>query len=206
MPGLAALALTAVLLVTGCASAAGAPVPAASSSAASAPPSGPLAAGGLQDPRPQSTAIPTSDVVPTRLVIASIGVDSSLEDLAIEADGRLAAPVDYDLAGWYSGGVVPGAVGPAIIAGHIDSPTAPAVFSRLAELTPGAEVRIVMSDGAEQVFHVSGSAQSAKSEFPTADVYSNVPAPELRLITCAGRFDTTIGHYDDNLIVFATLG
>lgn len=204
MRAAAVLIIAVVLSATGCATAVtvDAPEPAAS---AFASPVGPLAAGGLQDPQQPSAGTPI-DAIPVRLRIPSIGVDSSLEDLAIEGDGRLAAPQDYDLAGWYSDGVVPGEVGPAIIAGHVDSPTAPAVFAKLGDLATGAEIVVAMSDGTELDFHVSGSAQSSKAEFPTTDVYSNVPAPELRLITCAGDFDSEIGHYTDNLIVFASLG
>ncbi|MGC5222517.1 class F sortase [Micromonospora sp. DT81.3] len=166
----------------------------------------PLAAGRMQDPRVGRWAQTRGEAsTPTRILIPSIGVDSGLESLGVGPDGRLDAPADYDAAGWYSGGVVPGSVGPAIIAGHIDSPTAPAVFARLASLTTGADVIVSMSDGSERRFRVTGSTQSSKSEFPTAEVYSNVPAPELRLITCAGGFDAALGHYTDNLIVFAAL-
>jgi sortase (surface protein transpeptidase) len=143
--------------------------------------------------------------VPQRIQIPSIGVDAALEDLALGDGGKLDAPVDYDLAGWYADGVVPGQVGPAIIAGHVDSPTAPAVFARIGELTQGAEVIVTMSDASTLTFQVGGSMQSAKAEFPTAAVYSNVPTPELRLITCTGTFDSSTGHYLDNLIVFAQL-
>ena len=132
-------------------------------------------------------------------------MDSELEALHLGGGGRLEAPAEYDVAGWYAGGVVPGAVGPAIIAGHVDSPTAPAIFARVGSLTPGADVLVTMSDGSELRFEVTGSTQSSKANFPTADVYSNVPAPELRLITCAGGFDASIGHYTDNLVVFASL-
>ncbi|WP_416211751.1 sortase domain-containing protein [Microbacterium xanthum] len=96
-------------------------------------------------------------------------------------------------------------MGPAIIAGHIDSPTGPAVFQRLDELAPGDEIDVEMTGGRTLTFVVTGAIQSTKANFPTSDVYDNVPAPALRLITCAGDFDRTIGHYTDNLIVFASL-
>lgn len=163
----------------------------------------PLAAGGLQDPRERDAATPDSP--PASIRIPRIGVASALETLTVDATGRLDAPRDYNLAGWYAGGVVPGALGPAIIAGHIDSPTAPAVFARLAELRPGDEVVVTTADRHDLTFRVTGSTQSAKSAFPSDEVYSNVPAPELRLITCAGAFDPAVGHYTDNLIVFAVL-
>lgn len=195
----AAAILVAALLLTGCATAdrapASEPTPVVSEN--------PFAAGGLQDPSARSEDV--ADATPVRLRVPAIGVDSALEDLGLGASGELEAPVDFDLAGWYSGGVVPGEIGPAIIAGHVDSVTAPAVFARIGELAPGDEVFVAMSDGTERVFAVGGSLQSSKSTFPTDDVYSNVPTPDLRLITCAGAFDTSIGHYTDNLIVFATL-
>lgn len=173
------------------------------SSPSSSPSPGAFSAGGLQDP---SAPEPVADASPpTRVQIPAIGVDTTLENLTIDASGRLAAPVDFDLAGWYSGGVVPGQVGPAIIAGHVDSPTAPAVFADIGALAAGDEIFVTLADGSALTFVVSGTTQSAKAEFPTAAVYSNVPAPELRLITCGGIFDPSTGHYLDNLIVFAEL-
>lgn len=163
-----------------------------------------FAAGGLQDPAVREPE-PVSDAVPTRVRIPRIGVDTSLEDLALGAGGELAAPVDADLAGWFAAGVAPGEVGPAIIAGHVDTATGPAVFARIAELSAGDEVLVSMSSGETLTFVVGGSTQSAKASFPTDEVYRNVPRPELRLITCAGTFDGSIGHYTDNLIVFASL-
>lgn len=194
-------ALAAALLLGGCATAPGAdPAPSALSDGTAAES---FAAGGLQDPSGQEAEEATGP--PERIRIPSIGVDSVFEELGLGDGGRLDAPVDYDLAGWYRDGVVPGQVGPAIVAGHVDSPTATAVFARIGELGLGDEVIITMADGSDLSFEVSGQTQSAKAEFPTSEVYSNVPAPELRLITCAGDFDSSIGHYLDNLIVFAEL-
>lgn len=191
-------AVAAALLLGACAPMkdATAPAPSPDSSA------GAFSAGELQDPVAPGT--PGSSE-PERMQIPTIGVDSALEDLALGDEGRLEAPVDFDLAGWYAGGVRPGQVGPAIIAGHVDSPSAPAVFADIGELAAGDDVIITLSDGSDLIFQVSGSVQSAKAEFPTASVYSNVPAPELRLITCSGTFDSSTGHYLDNLIVFAEL-
>ena len=168
-------------------------------------PAGALAADGLQDPARNAEMSERTDAPPTRLRIPSIGVDAAVESLGIGASGELVAPVDYDLAGWFAGGVFPGEVGPAILAGHVDSPTGPAVFLRIGELAVGDEVLVESSNGETLTFEITGSRQSSKAEFPTSDVYSNVPRPELRLITCAGTFDHAIGHYTDNLILFAAL-
>lgn len=163
----------------------------------------PFAADGLQDPA--AAEAPQEHADPESISIPSLGVASTLETLGLGAAGELLAPVDWDRAGWFEGGVVPGEIGPAIIAGHVDSPRAPAVFYRLAELVPGDEIVVDTQDGERLTFAVTGTAQSSKSTFPTSEVYSNVPRPELRLITCAGAFDRSLGHYTDNLIVFASL-
>ena len=193
-------ALVLALLLSACGTTVAASSPSATSTSTS---SDAFSAGGLQDP---STPEPASDAAPpTRVQIPAIGVDTTLENLAIDASGRLAAPVDFDLAGWYAGGVAPGQVGPAIIAGHVDSPTAPAVFADIGALAAGDEIIVTLADDSALTFVVSGTTQSAKAEFPTDEVYSNVPTPELRLITCGGIFDSSTGHYLDNLIVFAEL-
>ncbi|MFJ7287793.1 class F sortase [Curtobacterium sp. NPDC098951] len=159
-------------------------------------------AAGFQDPAAPAAR---SDATPVRVTIPAIGVSSSLEDLHRGAAGELDPPKDWDSAGWFSDGIVPGEVGPAVIAGHVDSPTAAAVFFRLDELVPGDAIHVAMSDGSTRTFTVERSERAAKSAFPTSDVYGTAPTPQLRLITCDGTFDTATGHYTDNLIVFAEL-
>lgn len=178
------------------------------SSAPSSPVSGsaPASAGsgteGFQDPAAPAAR---SSATPVSVSIPAIGVQSDLEDLHRGSAGELDPPVDWDRAGWFSDGIVPGEVGPAVIAGHVDSPTAAAVFFRLDELVAGDEIHVAMSDGTTRTFTVDRSERAAKSAFPTSDVYGTTPTAQLRLITCDGVFDTATGHYTDNLIVFADL-
>ena len=44
----------------------------------------------------------------------------------------------------------------------------------------------------------------AKDEFPTGAVYGPTPDAELRLITCGGVFDSGLGSYLSNTVVYAT--
>jgi sortase (surface protein transpeptidase) len=157
---------------------------------------------GFQDPAAPAAA---SDATPERVSIPAIGVDAALEDLHRGSAGELDPPTGWDDAGWFSDGIVPGAVGPAVIAGHVDSPTSAAVFFRLDELVAGDEIHVAMSDGSTRTFTVDTTERASKSAFPTSDVYGTTPTPTLRLITCDGTFDTATGHYTDNLIVFAEL-
>jgi endo-1,4-beta-D-glucanase Y len=158
------------------------------------------AASGFQDPVAVS---PASTATPVHLSIPAIGVESDLIGLSRGADGWIEAPTDFDAVGWYEGGVLPGEVGPAVIAAHVDSPTGPAVFFDLPKLTPGDTVSVRRSDGTTADFIVTGLQTVEKDTFPTASIYAPVPAPELRIVTCAGAWDPATGHYVDNLVVTA---
>ena len=114
-------------------------------------------------------------------------------------------PDDFDRAGWFTGGAAPGDVGPAVVAGHVDSVDGPAVFSRLGELGPGAEVLVDREDGTTARFTVTEVARYPKTAFPTEAVYGPTPRAELRLVTCGGEFDRSRRSYVDNVVVTAVL-
>lgn len=174
------------------------------------------AAGALQDPQLGSgsgssaraagaaSGTATAAVSPVRVRIPSIGVDSGLENLDRDATGWIQPPVDFASAGWYQSGVVPGSLGPAVIAGHIDSSIGPAVFYQLSSLKAGDTVEVDLSDGSTARFSVDSQLQVPKNAFPTTEVYGPTPDAQLRLVTCGGVFDDSTGHYVDNVVVFAT--
>jgi len=150
--------------------------------------------------------VPAADAAPVRLRIPAIGVDAPVERLGLDADGALGVPDDFGSAGWYERGPRPGETGPAVVAGHVDSHRAPAVFFRLGELGPGEEVVVAYSDGTDVRFRTYHRARYPKDDFPTAAVYANTARPELRLVTCGGSFDRSAGHYRDNVVVWAAAG
>jgi sortase (surface protein transpeptidase) len=140
---------------------------------------------------------------PVRLEIPAVGVSSPLVRLGLNADGTMQVPGDYRVAGWFTGGPQPGQLGPAVIAGHVDSRTGPAVFYRLRDLRPGDQVRVVRDDGLVVRFEVESRASYPKQALPGDEVYGATTAPVLRLITCAGSFDRARGSYRENLVVSA---
>ncbi len=155
-------------------------------------------------PRPLKTPdLPTGITDPVRLEIPSIGVDADIVDLSL-GNGDPEVPDAWEDAGWYETTRNPGEIGPAVIAGHIDSKSGPAVFFRLDELEPGDEVIVHGDDGTTASFLVTGSGQYPKTELPEEVFGFGEPEPELRLITCGGSFDSAAGHYVDNLVVYTT--
>jgi hypothetical protein len=142
---------------------------------------------------------------PVRVRIPAIGVDSSLQSLGLLPDGTLQPPSQWQQAGWFADGVRPGALGPAVIAGHVDSVSGPAVFYRLRELRPGDEVDVAQRTGRWLRFVVQTVRAYPKAQFPTEAVYGPTASPELRVITCTGDFDRAKHSYVDNLVVSARL-
>jgi sortase (surface protein transpeptidase) len=143
--------------------------------------------------------------VPVRVNIPKIHVTSSLDRLGRAADGTVEVPSDWQVAGWYAPGPRPGDPGSAVILGHVDSKSGPAVFYRLRELRRGDLVEVARADGSTLRFIVERTQQYPKNRFPTDEVYYPTLTPALRLVTCGGAFDPTAGHYRSNIIVFATL-
>ncbi len=188
--------------VSASAVAAAAPAPSATGAAAAAG-LGPMSTIGVAGPPRRFAVAPAS--VPTRLTIASIGVRSGLQPLGLLKDGSLQPPTKWGEAGWYAKGVVPGQVGPAVIAGHVDSTAGPAVFYRLRDLRSGDRVVITDRGGRSLTFLVDHVNVYRKSRFPTSVVYGPTPDPQLRLVTCTGDFDAAKESYLDNLVVSAHL-
>jgi sortase (surface protein transpeptidase) len=141
--------------------------------------------------------------VPVRIEIPSIGVASSLGQLGRAADRTVEVPTRWEEAGWYALGPRPGDPGSAVILGHVDSKSGPAVFFRLRELRRGDQVKVTRADGSSVRFVVQRTAQYDKQRFPTDEVYYPTLTSTLRLVTCGGEFDATEGHYRSNIIVFA---
>jgi len=141
---------------------------------------------------------------PVRVEIPAIGVSSSLVRLGLNPDRTMEVPGDFQVAGWFTGAPQPGQLGPAVIAGHVDSRTGPAVFYRLRDLRPGDQIRVVRADRRVVRFKVDSLVSYPKQSLPPDAVYGATTTPALRLITCAGSFDRSSRSYRDNLVVSAT--
>jgi sortase (surface protein transpeptidase) len=154
---------------------------------------------------PGALAGEAQPALPVSLTIPAIGVKTSLIHLGLQANGSLQVPSTTAVAGWYTESPRPGAVGSAVIAGHVDSYKGPGIFYWLRNLKPGERVYVTRADKSVAVFNVTSVQEYPKASFPTSIVYGATPDAELRLITCGGTFDSTTGHYLSNIIVYASL-
>lgn len=204
----------AVLLVLGAQGTAGPPLPdRATAPTSSTPLAQPQASptpktskGTATTPKPIDFGPVLPSSPPVALDIPAIDVHStSIVDLGFADDGSIEVPRDPSAPGWFTPGPSPGQLGPAVIAGHVDSTEGPAVFYELGGLQRGDRVKVTRADASVATFVVDQVSVFPKANFPTHRVYGNTTSrAELRLITCGGTYDETTG-YVSNVVVFAHL-
>lgn len=140
---------------------------------------------------------------PLLLAIPTLGLSTPLIGLGLNKDGTVEVPSDADRAGWFRLGTVPGERGSAVILGHVDSLTGPAVFADLATMRRADRVKVSMSDDSVVTFEVDRVVTYANADFPADLVYAgHRRVPELNLVTCGGVYDRDRGGYQSNVVVF----
>ncbi|PZT77552.1 MULTISPECIES: class F sortase [unclassified Streptomyces] len=155
--------------------------------------------------RPVSHA-PLSPSRPVKIAVPAIFIEAPVTGLGLDKKGRLGAPPMSRPreVGWYRDGPSPGEKGTSLIVGHRDTETGPAIFLNLNALHRGDKVKVTRADRQTAVFTVDAVETYKKDTFPDDKVYGTTGRPELRLMTCGGRFDKKNG-YSANVVVFAHL-
>ncbi len=139
---------------------------------------------------------------PLRLIVPKIGLDALVEPVGVDVAGNLAVPANPADVAWYRPGVAPGHTGDAVMDGHLDWTTGPAVFWHLGELQAGDELDVLSQTGARLRFVVNGVARYPYASHPPGLFAPDGPA-ELSLITCAGSWDRSRKTYLERLVVTA---
>jgi sortase A len=93
-------------------------------------------------------------IVPSQIEIPAIGVNAEIEKVGRLENVQMGVPQGMDTVGWFEPGLKPGERGNAVMAGHVDSKTGPAVFFKLDELKNGDEVIVTDQAGDSKVFIV----------------------------------------------------
>ena len=200
-------------------------VPTADSSSAdsSSPPatSSPSALSPSASPVPETpeVAVPAVPVVdasmldslpvaaaPSRMVVASLGVDVPVLATGLDDAGNMALPPDPANAGWYEYGPAPASpAGATVIAAHVDSLTyGIGPFAAFADAVPGTEIVVTDTAGAVRTYVVSSVNTTDKLDVVWASVFDRTGPSRLVVVTCGGEFDYSTRHYLSNVIVVAT--
>ncbi|MFI0979610.1 class F sortase [Streptomyces sp. NPDC021093] len=177
----------------------------------SAPTTGDVAAVGrplLQVELPDAHE-PFAGVRPGRLDVPSLGIRAPVSARGLDAGGAVDPP-PYEQpreVGWYRDGTRPGASGVALLVGHVDTRSKPAVFYGLSSARPGEQVKITGADGTVTEFTVEDVQVFSRDKFDAKKVYGprEDGRAELRLITCGGTYDHNARSYTANVVVSAYL-
>jgi LPXTG-site transpeptidase (sortase) family protein len=164
-------------------------------------------------PAPSPTASPSRDLQrarailapaapPSRLLIPAIGVNAVVESVGFDAQGRMSVPSAAENVAWEQQGAAPGDAGNAVIDGHLDWTSGPAVFWKLGKLKAGDQITVQRADGSSVLFNVDSSAMIP---YDNSIEFTKTGAPQLSLITCAGAWDRGHATYTQRLLVKASL-
>ncbi|MEU3659670.1 class F sortase [Streptomyces sp. NPDC032940] len=176
----------------------------------SRPATGDMAAAGRPPDTPLPPAhAPLGDARPERLDVPELGISAPVLARGLDAEGAIEPPSfdQADAVGWYAAGVTPGEAGTALMVGHVDTETRPAVFYKISTLEPGRTIRVLREDDEIAEFTVDDVEVLDRDGFDARQAYGPHDAgrAELRLITCGGTFDRATGGYTANVVVSAYL-
>ncbi|HEX8923730.1 MAG TPA: class F sortase [Patescibacteria group bacterium] len=149
------------------------------------------------------TIIPAAD--PKILSIPKLGIEAPIEEVGMDASGAMDIPQKANDTAWYKLGPKPGQMGSAVIDGHVDWYSGPAVFFRLNELNINDIVRVTAADGKKYTFRITDKKRFDDKNFPIAEVFTKNDAKRLNLITCVGTFDKKTKNYSQRLVIFSVL-
>ncbi|WP_404959946.1 class F sortase [Streptomyces sp. 147326] len=172
-----------------------------------APPTGP--AGGAVGLGLPAAHAPLAAALPQRVDVPSIGIQAPVIPRGLDKDGALEPP-PYDspgTVGWWGKGVQPGTAGAALMVGHVDTRSKPAVFYGLSTVQPGDKVRVVRADGSVAEFTIEDVRVYERAAFDAHKAYGPRVRgrAELRLVTCGGTYDKAAKEYTANVVVSAYL-
>lgn len=142
--------------------------------------------------------------LPTSVSIPALGLRRDLIGLNV-IEGSLQVPERWGDVGWWQSGPTPGERGSAVLVGHVDSPTGPAVFYELSTLVEGDTIVVKRADGSTATFRVDSNELVSREDFPSQEVYRRDGRPTLHVLTCGGAYDETNDRYTDNLVLTAYL-
>ncbi len=154
-------------------------------------------------PEPFVEAIPGTpgrrtrkNLPPGRVVIPSIGLDSMVVPIGVKYDfrGVLIWETSDFVVGHYTNTANPGETGNCVLAGHISSPRAGAVFHALPNLEVGAGVAVMTAESV-MLYNVADTRVVPPG---ATDIMTAGSGSKLTLITCVPD-----GIYSHRLIVTA---
>ena len=142
---------------------------------------------------------------PRRLRIPRIGVDAAVESVGNDLVGgnAIGTPSNFTNVGWYNKGPLPGAIGTAVIDGHLSGKKIPhAVFYYLHTLHQGDIVEVDDSTGTIQIFTVLLVKTYTYTDTTDEVFQGDTSHRRLNLITCGGRWMPQVKLFSERTVVY----
>ena len=152
----------------------------------------------------RARAIGAPAAPPARLLILAISVNTAVETVDLDSQGRIGSQSVPANVGWYRSGVAPGDAGDALLDGHLDWTNGPAVFWELGKLRVGDSIEVDRADGSQVRFVVDSTSVVPYNASEDA-LFTATGPPTMSLITCTGVWDQQRGTYLQRLLVHASL-
>ncbi|WP_177201509.1 class F sortase [Bacillus sp. OV322] len=144
-------------------------------------------------------------LIPSRIKIPSLKIDTKVEKAGILKNGEMDVPKDDKHAAWFEPGTIPGELGSAVIDGHVDNKTGPAVFFKLKDLKAGDEIILYDQKSKKMTFTVQKKKSYPYKSAPIKEIFGKRDMARLNVITCTGLFDRSKGTHQERLVVYSTL-
>jgi len=143
---------------------------------------------------------------PVRIEIPKLKVKAAIQQRGLNAKGEMATPTNFKDVAWYKLGTVPGNVGSAVMAGHLDNAIAlSGVFKNLSQLRAGDEIYIHMNSGKKLKFVVDAKETYTYNNAPANTIFNRKDKRRLNLITCEGKWIKDKKTYSHRLVVYAVM-
>lgn len=132
-------------------------------------------------------------VPPVRFAIPRLYIDAPVIVMSRDESGSPMVPDRPDQVAWYDFSAGPGHSSNAVFSGHVDWQTSagdpiPGVFYRLRELEIGDPISVVLADGAQLEYRVTGNVATAYDDSNVAKAMGSAAKDVITLITCGGTW------------------
>lgn len=117
----------------------------------------------------------------------------------------MGVPPSFEKVGILTPWTKPGEPGNAVIAGHFDHYTGPAIFYRLRELKRGDKIFLYNRKNDKLVFIVKHVESFMTKKAPLERIFGPSSVAQLNLITCSGKFNKKTREHTRRLVVFAEI-
>jgi len=148
--------------------------------------------------------VPPSEAPIMTLAIPKFEVEAPVVIRGIDAQGVMETPDGPTDVAWYEFTARPGFGSNAVFSGHVDYVEyGPAVFWHLKDLEANDIIEVRLQDGTVYQYAVKEREMVFAAQADVGGIVGPSDAEIITLITCGGSFDSSVGQYDQRVVVRA---